>query len=233
MSIESSSALSEEKSSNVEANDPVSASDPSYYFIEVTGTKTAPDPEKWHLHLVNLSHPLPDDYAPELALIESTGYLYYSAQAISYLDAMLDAAINDGVSIFVTSAYRSMSYQQAIYDEEIEYYLNEGYGLVEATNIASSLVAVPGTSEHQLGLATDIVSPDHPWLYESFEDTTAFAWLDENAHKFGFILRFPKDKTEITRIAYEPWHYRFVGEEDAIKIKQLGLCLEEYLDLIP
>ena len=100
----------------------------------------------------------------------------------------------------------------------------------EAKVKAATIVAVPGTSEHNSGLAIDIITPSYQVLDEGFAETKAFRWLDANASKFGFILRFPKDKQDITKIIYEPWHYRYVGIETAPIIKASGLCLEEFLE---
>ena len=197
--------------------------------------KRAPDEANWNTHLVNLHHPLPDDYQSELAgistfySIDQATVYYLDARAISDLHDMLAAASAADVPIFVTSAFRPRSLQVSIYENEVQSYLNLGYSQEDAVVLGGSYVAYPGTSEHQLGLAVDLVSLDHYWLDDSFENTAAFAWLRENAAGFGFIMRYPKDKTHITGIAYEPWHYRYVGAEHALLIGELGLCLEEYL----
>ena len=203
--------------------------------IVLASEKIWPDEETWYLHLVNLEHPLPDDYAPPLERIaiayaaDQARVFEYDHRAVAFLAAMLDAAREDGVEIYVTSAWRSQDYQTILYENEIQSFRNQGYDEEEAVFLGGSYVAYPGTSEHQLGLAIDLISPDHYWLDESFEDTLAFAWLSQHAASFGFILRYPKDKVEITSIAYEPWHYRYVGAENAAAIQSGGLCLEEYL----
>ena len=218
----SASEASLESKASEEANDPPA--------VVVTGEKRAPDPDNWYLHLTNFDHPLPDDYQPELAEVQS-GY-YYDARAAEPLMNMLAAAAEDGVTIYVTSAFRAMAFQVVLYENEIQSFRDQGYAEADAVAAGGSLVAYPGTSEHQLGLAVDLVTPDHWYLTESFDETDGFAWLDAHAAEYGFILRFPKDKTDITRISYEPWHYRYVTPEHAMEIKRMGLCLEEYIDLI-
>ena len=117
-----------------------------------------------------------------------------------------------------------------MFDNQVEKWKKQGYSEDEAKIEAGRLVAVPGTSEHQLGLALDIVDISYQILDEKQEDTPAQQWLLENSWKYGFILRYPKDKTDITKISYEPWHYRYVGEKAAKEIFDRKICLEEYLE---
>lgn len=141
------------------------------------------------------------------------------------LQEMFDDARAVGLNPYVNSGYRTAQVQQSLMDEEINDYMVQGYSEAEARRLAEQWVAVPGTSEHQLGLAVDI----------SMEDTATqttsdmWQWLMKNSYKYGFILRYPEDKTNITGISYEPWHYRYVGREAAEEIYRSGLCLEEYL----
>ncbi|MCL2548863.1 MAG: M15 family metallopeptidase [Symbiobacteriaceae bacterium] len=206
--------------------------------IADSAVKSTPDSENWNIHLVNLHHPLPDDYLPDLAPVpvvfaidQATTY-YLDFRVIDALQEMLSSSAEASLPIYVTSAFRTRSYQQTLYENEVQYYRNQGYSEEEAIVLGGSYVAYPGTSEHQLGLAVDLVSPDHYWLDESFEQTMAFAWLTEHAMEYGFVLRYPKDKTELTGIAYEPWHYRYVGPNHALSMKELSLCLEEYLETL-
>ena len=130
----------------------------------------------------------------------------------------------------ITSAYRPYSYQVTLFNSYVaEYKRDYGMSQEEAEREAEKTSARPGSSEHQSGLCVDFVTDAYPTLTESFENSDAFAWLSQNAYKFGFILRYPKDKEEITGYSYEPWHYRFVGREAATEIYENGLCLEEYL----
>lgn len=196
-----------------------------------TGAKLAPDQDTWYLHLVNFDHPLPDDYAPPSLTEVALGYNYDSRAAQPLWD-MLAAAAADGVSVYVTSAFRAIETQQYLYEQEIQMFRNSGYGEEEAIAAGGSLVAYPGTSEHQLGLAVDFLTAGQYDLTEAFENTEAFAWLSQHAADYGFVLRFPKDKQHITRISYEPWHYRYVTPEHAQEMNRLGLCLEEYVEFL-
>ena len=129
----------------------------------------------------------------------------------------------------VVSAYRDFDHQTRNYNRKVNYYLNKGYSRADAEKEAATVVAVPGTSEHQLGLAVDIID-NRLWdLVEAQENQPAQKWLLENSWRYGFIFRYPKDKLDITGIIYEPWHYRYVGRELAEEIYNTGLTFEEYL----
>ena len=141
------------------------------------------------------------------------------------LQEMLDAARAQGLHLFVADGCRTQETQQRILDEKIEAYKKEGYSDSEAEKKAKEWVAVPGTSEHQLGLAVDINADT---AYSTSD--AVYQWLAQNAHLYGFINRYPADKTEITGTIYEPWHYRYVGKEAAQEIYSQGLCLEEYIE---
>ncbi|ADU25892.1 M15 family metallopeptidase [Ethanoligenens harbinense] len=190
------------------------------------------------LMLINAKNPLPSDYTPTLALVDKSYYTssdkdnHFDSRAAPHLSQMIHDARADGVQLVIYSGYRSMAYQTDNFDRKVSEYRAQGYGPSTASSKAATLVAPPGTSEHESGLAADIVSSD--WLRkngdlnETFEKTTAFAWLEQHAADYGFILRYPKDKTDITGISYEPWHWRYVGKDNAEKINSAGLCLEEY-----
>ena len=195
------------------------------FFPGTSGVSQAGDAEAddWQLLLVNQWNSLPDGYAPELTELwngESVDSRIYPD-----LQEMFDDARAVGLNPYVNSGYRTAQVQQSLMDEEINDYMVQGYSEAEARRLAEQWVAVPGTSEHQLGLAVDI----------SMEDTATqttsdmWQWLMKNSYKYGFILRYPEDKTDITGISYEPWHYRYVGREAAEEIYRSGLCLEEYL----
>jgi D-alanyl-D-alanine carboxypeptidase len=149
------------------------------------------------------------------------------SRIVDKFNAMCQAALNDGVSLISVTAYRTYSYQNTLYNNRVNRCMNENSNLSreEAKKIAATIVALPGTSEHHLGLAVDINSVE-----ETFENTKAFRWLQENAADYGFIMRYPKDKQNITKIIYEPWHYRYVGVEHAKEMLRLDMCMEEYLD---
>lgn len=187
------------------------------------------DRSSWELSLVGPSNPIPEGYQPELAQIK-TKYASESARfdvrAVDMLNQMCDAAYEDGVWLWIVSAWRSNARQANNFKNETNEVLaaNPGMSKEEAEKIAATEVARPGTSEHQLGLAVDINSVE-----ESFKETKQYAWLQEHAHEYGFIMRYTEEKQSITGVIYEPWHYRYVGVESAKAIKESGLCLEEYL----
>lgn len=185
------------------------------------------------LLLVNGSNPLPEknEYASNLATIDDKyrqpGYdlNQINKNVYPYMQAMCEAAWADGVQLKVCSPYRSYSIQQTLFNRQVQKWKNNGYSDAEADKKAATIVARPGTSEHNTGLAIDFVKAD-----QSFEQHPAFAWLQEHAAEYGFIMRYPKSKEPITGVIYEAWHYRFVGINEAKKIKASGLCLEEYLE---
>ena len=187
------------------------------------------DPELWSLLLANTQNPLPDGYEPpQLTTIDAAGRQVDSRIADA-LQQMIAAAQEDGAHLVVTSAYRSYERQEELFVSMIREYLAMGYSNAEAYAATKRLRNVPGTSEHQTGLTVDIISQSYWQLDEGYAETYEARWLKEHAAEYGFILRYPKDKTAITGTSFEPWHYRYVGVEDAQKIMAQGLCLEEYL----
>ena len=181
------------------------------------------------LLLVNPWTPLPEDFLPgELVPVQNDQAV--DARAYPDLQDMLQDMSQAGLSPLICSSYRSQERQQELYDNKVQRVMAEGVSREAAQAEAARWVARPGTSEHQTGLAVDIVSLSNQMLDETQESTPEFQWLAENAWKYGFILRYPNDKSEKTGIAYEPWHFRFVGKEAAEEMHDLGLCLEEYLE---
>ncbi|WP_411678119.1 D-alanyl-D-alanine carboxypeptidase family protein [Caproicibacter sp.] len=177
-----------------------------------------------NLILVNYSHKLPDNYDPDLITVYGVQINRRAAAAYEKMDA---AAAADGISLWISSAYRSSERQSELFQEEIEGYSKSYSSPSEAEAYAEKSVARPGYSEHSTGLALDLNG-----VRDDFDTTPAFQWLDEHAQDYGFILRYRKDKQEITKIKYEPWHYRYVGVENARMMKEKDLCLEEYLDFL-
>lgn len=232
------------------------------YAIDVSAFLPFIDPDNAsdYMILANKQNPLGKNYAPsDLVKVESNTKgkicsLRSDAERALYA-LMLDMQSAYITDTFITSAYRSYSYQEdlfasyvademrtisnnatAYFGEEYiyEHYISKGIGTLseeDATAVALSYSAEAGKSEHQTGLCVDFMTNSMSDLDESFEDTAAFEWLSKNAHKYGFILRYPKNKTDITCYKYEPWHYRFVGRRAATEIYKSGLCLEEYLRL--
>lgn len=183
----------------------------------------------WNLVLVNYNHPMEEGYEiPKLTELEP-GYSVDSRIAEA-ANQMLQDAKKDGMRIIICSAYRSVVRQEQVFNESMQDRLNGGASYWDAFSETRLSVAEPGTSEHALGLALDLISNQYTELDEGQEETKEAKWLEENCHKYGFILRYPPEKTDITGIIYEPWHYRYVGVEDATKIMELGITLEEYLE---
>ena len=178
--------------------------------------------EEWLLMLVNRDHPIPDGYEVG-ELVQLRGGQSVDRRIYPDLQAMFDAARAEGVYPIVGSAFRTREKQQSLMDQKIADYRAEGYGEAEAVELAEAWVAVPGTSEHEVGICADINADSGSTSDE------VYSWLAENAWQYGFILRYPEDKTDITGTIYEPWHYRYVGREAAAEIYASGLCLEEYL----
>ncbi len=187
------------------------------------------DESNWNLAVVSPSKLLPEGYEPERVQIKShyaSEGTSFDARAIDMLNQMCDAALEDGIWLWVASAWRSEARQANSFKNELNRVLaeNPDMSAEDAEALAATEVAKPRTSEHHLGLAVDFNILD-----ESFTETKQCAWLQEHAHEYGFIMRYPKEKEAITGVVYEPWHYRYVGVEHAAAIKNAGLCLEEYL----
>ena len=181
----------------------------------------------WNMVLVNGEHPMEDGYVPQLKELEKG--LSVDARIVDAAKEMLADAKKAGLHIDICSAYRSVERQEQVFGESMKERVKDGMSYWDAFNETSLNVAVPGTSEHALGLALDLISNQYTELDERQETTAEAKWLKENCHKYGFILRYPPEKTNITGIIYEPWHYRYVGVEDATEIMKLGITLEEYL----
>lgn len=190
------------------------------------------NPEKveipWYLTLVNGDHPMDQDY--DLKLAELKPNYSVDERIAEAAQKMLADAKAAGMKIVICSAYRSVERQKQVFNDSVKDRLNQGMTYWEAFSDTRLSVAEPGTSEHAMGLALDLISNQYTELDGRQEDTKEAKWLAENCHKYGFILRYPPSKTDITGIIYEPWHYRYVGVKDATKIMELGITLEEYLE---
>ena len=179
----------------------------------------------WDLILVNRENYIPADY--EVQLTELSNGKKVDSRIYPELQEMFNDARAQGYGLFVREGYRTQEEQQQLMDEKIEAYENEGKSKPEAKKLAEQWVAIPGTSEHQLGIAVDINADTS----KSSRDDV-YKWLEENAHRYGFIKRYPSNKTDITGVINEPWHYRYVGKEVASEIYSQGICLEEYIDTL-
>lgn len=184
------------------------------------------DANDWKLVLINKQHSIPEDY--ELKLGTIAGSMQCDERIVDELLAMLKAAGEDGVSLTVCSPYRSSDRQVMLFERKITRYMKLGMSYMEAYQLASQAVTVPGNSEHEVGLAFDIVGDGYTSLNAGFGKTTAGKWLAENSKKYGFILRYPKGKEYVTGIEYEPWHFRYVGKDAATLIMDQGITLEEF-----
>ena len=183
--------------------------------------------EDWKLLLVNRWNAMPEGYEVELKQL-SQG-LFVDARIYDDLRSMLAACRKDGLRPLVCSAHRSVETQTRLHNNKIARLLAEGYTQDAALEEARRWVAVPGTSEHHTGMAVDIVATSYQKLTQQQEHTAEQKWLMEHCWEYGFILRDPTDKSAITGIGYEPWHYRYVGREAAMAMRDSGLCLEEYV----
>jgi len=196
----------------------------------------APSTPSEYLLLVNAQNPLSAGYLPKDLYklpsdITALGESYYlSKDAALSLIAMMKTLKSYGV--YVTSAYRDYDYQVRVFEQYVKSYTDKGYTREQAEAEVRKTSALPGTSEHQSGLCVDFMYDNQSVLDNRFENSAGFRWLSENAYKYGFILRYPKDKTDITSYDYESWHFRYVGRDAATEIYFSGLCLEEYLELI-
>ena len=178
---------------------------------------------EWNLILVDRNHYIPNNYQVELT--ELSNGKKVDSRIYPELQQMFNDARAEGLALFVREGYRTTEEQQKIMDEKINEYEKQGYSAKEAKKRAEKYVAIPDTSEHQLGLSVDINADTDKCSSEK-----VYQWLDENAYKYGFVKRYPEDKTDITGISNEPWHYRYVGTTVAKIMKEENLCLEEYLE---
>ena len=198
--------------------------------IPVAVTEPLPEeaiPQDWRLVLVNPWNPLPEDYVPALTQLKNGQAV--DERCYPALQEMMDACRAAGLEPLICSSYRTQEKQQRLFDNKVSHFVAKGLSEESARAEASKVVAIPGTSEYQLGLAVDIVDMDYQLLDDAQSDTPVQQWLLEHCWEYGFILRYPADKEAVTGIIYEPWHYRYVGKDNAKAIRDTGLCLEEWL----
>ncbi len=195
------------------------------------------------LMLLNNNYELPEDFKWDLVDLKTgkavnaltlDDYKVTAVDKMAYqpLKDLIAAAEEDGISIYVYSAYRTMKRQDRNFTRSVNNLINQGHSKEKAIEITNSVRAYPGTSEHNAGFGFDIMPNGKVILNESFANTKEFKWLMEHIEEYGFILRYPKEKTDITGFSYEPWHFRYVGVENAKKINELGYCLEEYIEYL-
>ena len=181
------------------------------------------------LLVVSAASPLPEGYVPILDIV--VGEYEMDERCAAKCLQMIEDCREAGMGLpMICSAYRTQEYQEMLYNDKVARVMQaEWISHDDALVKAAAVVAVPGTSEHQTGLAVDIMDENYPYLDEGQENTEAQVWLMEHAPDYGFILRYPPDASDITGIIYEPWHYRYVGEKFAKEIARKGLTLEEYV----
>ena len=184
--------------------------------------------DDWRLILVNKQHPIPADY--DFPLGDINRRMHCDERIIGNLFAMMQGAKEDGIALEIRSPYRNMNRQEYLFDAHIEDYMEKGLSYMDAYSVTSQTVTVPNASEHQIGLAIDITSTSYSALNQGFAETKAGAWLAEHSCEYGFILRYPLGKEHITGIEFEPWHFRYVGVDAALVMKEEDLTLEEFWD---
>ena len=186
------------------------------------------DKNDWKLLLVNKTHTIPEDYTFTLGTIK--GSMKCDERVLKPLYDMFEGAQKDGYNLTVVSPYRDISRQEYLFERKMKNYINKGYSYIEAYKLSSQAVTLPGTSEHQIGLSMDILCDNYFNLDSGFGKTEEGKWLAENSYKYGFILRYPEGKEDITGIMYEPWHFRYVGVDAATVIYENNLTLEEFVE---
>ena len=180
------------------------------------------DIDSWEYVLVNTDNLIDENFIPEVTELENGQY--FDSRAVGALQDFISGARAEGLSVYLTSSYRSYATQEYLFNNKVAQ-----YGGDVAT--AATIVAIPGSSEHQTGLAVDIVDQYYQYMNETLANTELSKWMKEHCAEYGFILRFPEDKQDITGIMFEPWHFRYVGVEAAEYIMDKGLCLEEFVAL--
>ena len=220
-------ALNAASESRYKIENDFQADDEAKIYEEGVGYVRAAYKDDWSLILINKEHHIPDDYEFELATIR--GQIKSDVRVMPYVLNMINAAKEDGVTIYICSPYRSVEKQEVLFKKKQRQYMRKGYSEEEAYELTSQTIAIPGTSEHQVGLAFDFISNDHRTLDAAFAETDGGRWLKDHCAEYGFILRYPLGKENITKIEFEPWHFRYVGVAAATEIMERDICLEEYV----
>jgi len=187
------------------------------------------DISSWEYTVANKETPLSADFTPELTMVADGQY--FDSRAADALNDFITAAKAEGLTVYITSSYRSYDTQEYLFNKKVSEYITSEGSQEAAIEKAKTIVAYPGTSEHQLGLSCDIVDKYYEYMDETLENTPLSIWMAANCADYGFILRYPRNKTDITGVMYEPWHFRYVGKEAAAYITEKGLTLEEFVSL--
>ena len=218
------------------ATTPAATSESTSESMPTTGPTLTPEPtsdlpegvdiDSWELRLVNTNNLLEADYAPERTAVE--GDHSFDSRASGALKDFITAARDQGLSAYLTSSYRPYETQKYLFDRKVGQQQDQGLDYDAAVDAAKRIVAYPGTSEHQLGLAADITDRQYEAMGASLAETDLLIWMGQHCQEYGFILRYPFDKQDITGVMFEPWHFRYVGIPAATYIMEKGLCLEEF-----
>lgn len=188
------------------------------------------DREDWKIMLINKQHPIPEDYEFTLATIK--GSMKCDERIIPELQQMMQEAKKDGVTLVIRSPYRDYERQIYLFNRKVKGYMKKKMSYLESYRTTAQAVTIPGASEHQAGLALDITSDSYSTLTQGFAETQAGQWLAEHSYEYGFILRYPEGKEDITGISFEPWHFRYVGKTAAKYMYDHDLTLEEFTVLL-
>ncbi len=183
--------------------------------------------DSWSLVLINEENPLDTAYIPELEAVREGSFV--DVRIVEDAKKMLEDAEKEGLNMYIVSAHRDYETQREVFNTTMTEWISQGSTPLEAYEETKKSVAVPGTSEHASGLAMDITSGQYGELDEKQAETDEAKWLAANCWKYGFILRYPLDKSDVTGIVFEPWHYRYVGKDAAKEIMEKDITLEEYL----
>lgn len=176
------------------------------------------------LIVVNCNNPIPKNFNPSIVDFKE---VQVSNIMKDSLYKMINDASKEGINLWISSAYRSINRQTELYNREVEAQKKNNHNIEEAKRLAAKVVAEPGTSEHNTGLAVDFNG-----VRDDFFKSKEYNWLEKNSAKYGFILRYKKEKSDITNVIFEPWHFRFVGEEHAKAMNEKDMCLEEYINYL-
>ncbi len=187
------------------------------------------DISSWEYTLANKENPLAEDYSPELTAVENGQN--FDSRAADELNEFIAAAKAEELTVYITSSFRNYDTQEYLFNKKVNECISPDVSKDAAIEKAKTIVAYPGTSEHQLGLACDIVDKYYANMNETLESTALSQWMAAHSVEYGFILRYPKDKTDITGVMFEPWHYRYVGKEAAAYMTRNGLAFEEFIAL--
>jgi LAS superfamily LD-carboxypeptidase LdcB len=221
----------QESSSQLTSSSNISQSLPQSSDVSIDSSHIEIDTiprDEWYMVLVNHNNPLPDGFDVPVDPIDNNGR-FFDVRAIDALMNLLDASVQDGLQAMVISGSRSWEFQQGVFDNRVAALRATGLTAEEAEEQALNENLAPGESEHNSALAVDVVSVNNQRMDEDYLENPIYTWLLDNAADYGFIQRYPIDKANITGVEFEPWHFRYVGVEQARLIKESGMTLEEYL----